>query len=352
MTTILVTGGCGFVGSHTCLLLLENGYELVVLDSCVNSSPISIQRVIDLVKKNDPKVNQKINFIKGDVRDKKLLEEIFLEAKQNSNRIEGVIHFAGLKSVEDSITFPLRYWDVNIQGVLNLLIAMEKYDCSTIVFSSSATIYACQELRLIKEDDKIDPVNPYGQTKATVEKILADLFHSYPDKWRIANLRYFNPIGAHPSGLIGEDPFGKPSNLFPFLTQVASKQRYELLIFGNDWPTKDGTGVRDYIHIMDLAEGHLLALNYLLYEVPQMININLGTGKGTSVLELLETFEKVTNIRIPYSFSQRRPGDIALSIANNTLAKNILGWQPKKTLSDMCLDGWNWRKLNPNGYVR
>ena len=346
---ILVTGGAGFIGSHTCLLLLQKGYEIIVIDSFVNSDKKSIERVIELNKIKFENTGC-IQLISGDIRDEKVLDKIFLES-QLSKPIKAVIHFAGLKSVKESVDKPLNYWDVNVNGSINLLSVMDKYNCRTIVFSSSATIYGISDDKPILETAKINPINPYGNTKATIELLLDNIFKSDSKYWRIANLRYFNPIGAHQSGLIGESPIGIPNNLFPYITQVASSKIDKLNIFGDNWPTIDGTGVRDYIHVMDLAEGHLAALDYLLGTKPQIINLNLGTGKGTSVLELIRCFEAVNNIKIPYVITSRREGDIATLIADNSLSLSCLNWSPKRSLEEMCLDGWKWQKLNPKGYL-
>ncbi len=350
MRRILVTGGAGFIGSHTCLLLLEKGYELFVIDSYVNSSKHSLGQVRDISKNINPSYEKNIHVFEGDLRDHEFLEKVFINAQDSDLPIQGVIHFAGLKSVVESVKFPLKYWDANVNSSINLLKVMEAHNCRVIVFSSSATIYGLSNNYFLREEDEIKPINPYGNTKAAVEQILNDTYNSSKN-WRIANLRYFNPIGAHPSGLIGENPLKKiPNNIFPYITQVASNNISQLNVFGNDWPTPDGTGVRDYIHVMDLAEGHLMALEYLEKEDPKVLNLNLGTGRGTSVLELVETFERVNNLKIPYSYTNRREGDAARLVADNSLASSLLGWTPKKTLEDMCLDGWKWQSLNINGY--
>ena len=267
-----------------------------------------------------------------------------------NKKIESVIHFAGLKSVFDSVINPIKYWDTNVSGTINLLKIMQKYSCKNIVFSSSATVYKFKEIGKFNENDICAPVNPYGNTKLTIEKILKDVDKSEPNKWRIASLRYFNPIGAHQSGLIGEDPLQTPNNIFPRITGVANGKLDLIKIFGSDWPTEDGTCIRDYIHVMDVAEGHLLVLNYLLRENPQFLTLNLGTGRGISVLELISTFEKVNKVKIPFIFDKRRVGDNASLVADNSLAKSILNWTPKRNIEDMCKDGWNWRLKNPNGF--
>ncbi len=351
MKSIFVTGGTGFIGSHTCLLLLEKGYSVFILDSLVNSSEKSIERISLILKKKGIDSRDKIYFIKGDIKNSCDIERVFQLSLTLEKRIESVIHFAGLKSVSDSIIKPLMYWQNNITGTINLLEIMNKYNCKNIVFSSSATVYKSQSQKLLCENDRCEPVNPYGVTKYTVEKILKDIFYSNePSQWKIAILRYFNPVGAHQSSLIGEDPSDSPNNIYPRITQVAIGKLKEIKIFGSDWPTPDGTGIRDYIHVVDLAEGHLAALNYLLKEKPQILTLNLGTGLGTSVLELIRSFEKINNVKIPFSFEKRRAGDNAFVVANNFLARKILNWAPKKSIEDICKDGWIWQLKNPNGF--
>ena len=348
---ILVTGGAGFIGSHTCLVLLEKGFELVVLESYANSHEKALQRVEKIIRASNSKNNIHIEVIRGDIRNEEILEKLFYSSKSMGKPIDAVLHFAGLKSVEESTLTPLNYWDVNVNGSIKLFSVMSRYQCRTIVFSSSATIYALSNDKPLLEDSPIKPINPYGRNKVVIEQLLKDIYDSSPEKWRIANLRYFNPIGAHQSGLIGEAPLDIPNNLFPYITQVALGEREKLIIFGNDWPTSDGTGVRDYIHVMDLAEGHIASLEYLLNHEPQIINFNLGTGIGTSVLELINMFESVNNIKINYQFSARRSGDLASVIADNSKAVSSLNWIPKRSLKQMCLDGWKWQSLNPKGYL-
>ncbi len=347
---VLVTGGSGFIGSHTCLALVEKGYEVLVIDSYVNSNEESIRRVVELTKSNNKVKNVKIDIHNKDIRDELFLDKLFSDSQIAGKSIEAVIHFAGLKSVNESVINPMLYWDTNVNGSINLFKVMSRYQCKTIVFSSSATVYGLLNKGPITEKADINPINPYGRTKSVIEKILHDIFDSEPDKWKIANLRYFNPIGSHPSGMIGEAPNGIPNNIFPYITQVAAGIREKLTVFGNDWPTKDGTGVRDYIHVMDLAEAHILALEHLVKTKNQIINLNLGTGVGTSVLELVNTFERVNNLKIPLEFSSRREGDCSTVIAENALAIDSLNWSPKRNLEDMCVDGWKWQKLNPKGY--
>ena len=350
MKTILVTGGLGFIGSHTCVTLLEKGYKVIILDSLINSSEKVIGRIkkIFLVAKYD--LNEQLQFYECDLRDETKLENIFKNNTSESKQIDAVIHFAGLKAVAESIDDPLRYFDFNVLSTINLLKIMEKFNCKRIVFSSSATIYGnyCEDFN-IKENASINPTNPYGETKVIIEKILQNLFLS-SNGWSVSILRYFNPIGAHPSGLIGENPLGSPNNIFPIINEVASGERNNLNIFGNDWETPDGTGVRDYIHVMDLADGHVLALEYLFKNVGESIKLNLGTGKGTSVLELISIFESVNNLEIPYIFTQRRKGDVPRTVADINLAKQKLNWIPIRDLKTMCRDGWKWKKQNIYGY--
>ena len=344
MMRILVTGGLGFIGSHTSISLLEKGFEVFILDSNINSSEFFFERMKKLIKRIDINLIKKVKFFKGDTRNSNFVEKIFEEAIQEGNPIKGVIHFAGLKAVTESILKPLTYWDINLVGTLRLLQNMDKYDCKNLIFSSSATVYGFSKKNLIDESSLINPINPYGFTKASIEILLKNLFESKSNDWRIANLRYFNPIGAHVSGLIGEDPRGKPNNIFPLINKVAFGEFRELEIYGNDWNTHDGTGIRDYIHVMDLAEGHILTLEYLLKNKKQIINLNLGTGKGTSVLDLVHKYEEVNNVKIPYVIKPRREGDTDILIADNSLACSLLNWRPKRNLKDMCLDGWKWEK--------
>lgn len=350
MKNILLTGGAGYIGSHTCLLLLQRGFNVIIYDSFLNSSPDSLKNVKKICNEQNHKIKGNLRIINGDICDSYKLNEVFSEAKKTDNFIDGVIHFAGLKSVRESVENPFKYWDINVKGTINLLKIMELYDCNSIVFSSSATIYGSHEFELLKENSKINPVNPYGATKFSIEKFLNDVFNSSPTKWRIANLRYFNPIGAHHSGLIGEDCKGQFNNIFPLILEVASGRRKELEVFGKDWPTPDGTCLRDYVHVMDLSEGHINTLNYLFQNVPRIININLGTGLGTSVLELIHTFSKVNNVDVPYKFTSRREGDVPMLVADNSLSKRILNWVPKRNLELMCQDGWKWKLKYPNGF--
>lgn len=352
MARLLLTGGAGFIGSHTCLVLLERGHALVVLDDFSNSQPISLDRVASLAGLQglrpqaeglwrDP-VCSRLELRRGDIRSPEAVRAALAG-------VDAVLHFAGLKSVAESVRQPLRYWDVNVSGTRVLLECMQQQGCRTLVFSSSASIYGTQDRVPIPETAPIQPINPYGRTKATVEQLLADLAASEPG-WRIACLRYFNPVGAHPSGLIGEAPSGVPNNLFPYISQVASGQRQELSIFGDDWDTPDGTGVRDYIHVMDLAEGHGAAIEQLLQQPPQLLQLNLGSGRGHSVLELVEAFAAASGRPVPWRVAARRPGDPAISVADARLAAERLGWSTRRSLQDMCRDGWAWQCAHPGGY--
>ena len=345
MTSVLVTGGAGFIGSHTCLKLLEAGHNLVVLDNFHNSSPESLRRVQQLAGSC---ANGRLRLVEGDIRSNTDLERAFV-LDEGEGAIEAVVHFAGLKSVGESVGDPLTYWDVNVNGSRLLFAAMQDHDCRTLVFSSSATLYGVPELGPIPETAPVKPINPYGHTKAAVEQMLADLAAS-EEGWRIARLRYFNPVGAHPSGRIGEDPNGIPNNLFPFVSQVAIGRLHHLKVFGGDWPTPDGSGVRDYIHVMDLAEGHLAALDALLNEEAQLLTLNLGSGRGHSVLEVVRAFEQATGRAVPFEVVERRAGDAASSVANASLAARRLGWHTKRSLDEMCRDGWAWQRANPDGY--
>ncbi len=350
MTRILVTGGAGFIGSHICLLLLEKGFEVVVIDSFVNSSIKSLERVQHFISKTKSNSRDDIITIKGDLRNINDIKKPFEMSFKENKSIEAVIHLAGLKSVRESFIEPLRYWENNLTISINLLKIMDQFNCKNIVFSSSATVYKNKLNELLSENDICEPVNPYGQTKLAVDKFLKDIYKSAPSEWRIASLRYFNPVGSHVSGLIGEDPLGEANNLFPQITRVAAGKLQKIKIFGSDWPTPDGTGIRDYIHVMDLADGHFSVLNYLLNKKPQILTLNLGTGKGTSVMQLIKKFEQVNNVPIPFSFEDKRKGDHAFVVADNSLAKLILNWTPKFSLEKMCEDGWNWQLKNPKGY--
>lgn len=332
---ILVTGGAGFIGSHTCLQLLEEGCELVVLDNLSNSKPEALRRVQQLASKS-------LQFVEGDIRDAAVLDTIFQQP------IEAVIHLAGLKAVGESVAKPLEYYDNNVAGTLSLLAAMLRHGVRTLVFSSSATVYGAPASVPIHENFPLSATNPYGRSKLMVENVLCDLATTEP-KWNIAILRYFNPVGAHESGQIGEDPNGTPNNLMPFISQVAIGKRASLNVFGNDYPTPDGTGVRDYIHVVDLADGHLKALQ-ALQDKGGLITVNLGTGQGYSVLDMVKAFETASGKAVPYKIAARRPGDIAACWADPTAALEILGWQAQRGLQEMCKDTWRWQSQNPVGY--
>ncbi len=347
MAQLLITGGAGFIGSHTCLVLLEAGHSLVVLDNFDNSSPESLRRVRELA---GPTAAHRLVVVEGDIRSAADLERAFAAAPGHSP-IEAVIHFAGLKAVGESVREPLRYWDVNLGGSRQVVAAMQARGCRTLVFSSSATLYGYPEVVPIPETAPIQPINPYGHSKAAVEQLLADLAASEPG-WRIARLRYFNPVGAHPSGRIGEDPSGIPNNLFPFVSQVAVGRRSELQVFGGDWPTPDGSGIRDYIHVMDLADGHRAALDVLLAEPPQLLSLNLGCGEGHSVLDVVRAFEVASGRSVPFRITARRAGDAASTVADASLAAQRLGWRTRRSLAEMCRDGWRWQQDNPEGYGR
>ncbi len=350
MKNILITGGTGFIGSHICLVLLNKGYEITIVDSLINSSPVVIERLKEFCKSGEKNVNR-INFEKGDLRNQDFLSSLFETYYKKGLKFDAVLHLAGLKSVKESTQEPLKYWDYNLIGTINLLKIMGEYRCTNLVFSSSATIYGSKkDNTLIDEYSLINPINAYGYTKATIERILEDLSKTKNQKWRIASLRYFNPVGAHYSGRIGENPLDNPNNILPIITKVAAGLIDELKIFGNDWDTPDGTGIRDYIHVMDLAEGHLISLEKILNNEFKFIKLNLGTAKGTSVLELIKTFEKVNKVKVPYRYCLRRDGDVAYSVADNSLAKSILNWIPKRDLEEMCRDSWNWYKNNPKGF--
>lgn len=333
---ILLTGATGYIGSHTWVELLRAGYEVIGLDNFSNSSPNVISRVEKIN-------NKKVQFVEADVQDEFSLSDLF-----KKNQIEGVIHFAALKAVGESVQKPLNYYSNNLNSLLNLLGVMAKFDCHNFVFSSSATVYHPENAIPYVEGMPLGSTSPYGWTKYMSEQILRDLEVANPF-WHMAYLRYFNPVGAHPSGLIGEDPRGRPNNLMPFITQVAVGKLKELSIYGGDWPTHDGTGVRDYIHVQDLARGHVKAIEYLINK-QQSLTVNLGAGKGYSVLDLVRSFEKVSGQKIPYQITNRRAGDIAAFYANANLAKDLLDWEVEYDLDAMCCDSWRWQSNNPNGY--
>jgi UDP-glucose 4-epimerase len=333
---ILVTGGAGYIGSHTCLELLAAGCEVVVLDNLSNASQESLRRVAEITGRAP-------RFVRGDVRDESALRQVFA-----GHRIEAVIHFAGLKAVGESVEQPIRYYDNNVNGSLCLLRAMDAAGVRRLVFSSSATVYGDPHVVPIREDFLLSVTNPYGRSKLMVEDILRDLCLSDP-RWQVALLRYFNPVGAHESGLIGEDPNGIPNNLMPFVSQVAIGKRPEVVVFGNDYPTPDGTGVRDYIHVVDLARGHLKALD-ALRNTQGALTINLGTGRGYSVLEMIKAFSLACGRELPYRIAARRPGDVAACYADPSLAAEVLGWRAERNIEQMCADSWRWQSQNPDGY--
>lgn len=332
MKKILVTGGAGFIGSHTCVELLENGYEVIIMDNLCNSKRESIEKIEELTGKS-------VKFYEVDMLDHDKTSEIF-----ENNEITSVIHFAGLKAVGESVEKPLEYYYNNISGTLNLLRVMKRYNCKTIVFSSSATVYGINNKAPYTEDMPTSATNPYGYTKVMIEQILKDLSVS-DNSWNVVSLRYFNPIGAHKSGLIGENPNGIPNNLVPYIAQVASGKLEKLKVFGNDYDTPDGTGVRDYIHVVDLAKGHIAALKYA-EENCGFTPVNLGTGKGSSVLDVVAAYEKACGKNIPVEIVQRRSGDIDISYADTSLAKKLFNWEAKLTVDDMCKDSWNFTVKN------
>ena len=337
MSTILVTGGAGYIGSHTCVELLEAGYDVVVVDNLCNSSKESLKRVEQITGKC-------LKFYEADIADRKAMNKIFEE-----NNIFGVIHFAGLKAVGESVAKPLEYYKNNISGTLEMCEVMRSHGVKNIIFSSSATVYGDPETVPITEEcPKGQCTNPYGWTKSMLEQILMDIQKADPE-WNVILLRYFNPIGAHKSGLIGEDPNGIPNNLMPYIAKVATGQLPRVNVFGNDYPTPDGTGVRDYIHVVDLSVGHVNAIKKL-EEKPGVKIYNLGTGHGYSVLDVIKNFSKACGKEIPYVIADRRPGDIAECYAEASLAKKELGWEAKNGIQEMCEDTWNWQKHNPNGY--
>lgn len=337
MTMILVTGGAGYIGSHTCVELLMAGHNVTVFDNFSNSQPESLERVQRITGK-------KLDIVQGDIRDSGALETAL---RQSGAR--AVIHFAGLKAVGESVQKPLSYYDNNVVGTVRLLEAMGKCNVKTLVFSSSATVYGDPQRLPLTEDHPLSTTNPYGQTKLVIEEMLRDLYRSDPT-WRIGILRYFNPVGAHASGLIGEDPQGIPNNLLPFVAQVAVGRREFLNVWGDDYDTPDGTGVRDYIHVVDLALGHLKSLERLEKHA-ECTAINLGTGVGYSVLDMVRAFEQASGKSVPYQVAPRREGDIAACYANPAHAQSLLDWQAKRDLPTMCADSWRWQSANPNGYA-
>ena len=335
---ILVTGGAGFIGSHTCVALAEAGYVPVILDNLGNSDVRVLDRLARISATGTAPV-----FIEGDVRDRAVLDRVF-----EANDIAGVIHFAGLKAVGDSVADPLTYYDNNVNGTFVLAAAMQAANVRTLIFSSSATVYGEPDSSPIPEDAPCRPANPYGRSKRMVEEALIDLQIAQPE-WRIALLRYFNPVGAHESGLIGEHPQGKPNNLMPFVCQVAVGQRAELAVHGGDYPTHDGTGVRDYVHVMDLAEGHVAALRHVA-KAPGLLTLNLGSGRGASVLDVVKAFERASGRPVAHTIGPRRPGDVSAYWGDASLAEATMGWRARRDLDQMCADSWRWQQGNPRGY--
>ena len=336
MARLLVTGGAGYIGSHTAVALLEAGHEVVSLDNYSNSSPRALERVQRIA-------GRPLTAVEGDVRDAALLARLFAQ-----QQFDGVIHFAALKAVGESVAKPLAYYDNNVGGTLALLQAMQGAGVRRFVFSSSATVYGAPDRLPITEQAPVRTTNPYGATKAMVEQVLRDLAAA-DGRWSVVSLRYFNPIGAHPSGEIGEDPNDIPNNLFPFICQVAAGKRERLAVFGSDWPTPDGTGVRDYLHVVDLAAGHLRAFDFAQRQTG-FTPVNLGTGRGVSVLQLVRAFEAATGQPIPFSVVERRPGDIAECWADPSAAARLLGWRAERSIEQACADGWRWQSRNPDGY--
>ncbi len=336
--TILVTGGAGYIGSHMCVELLQSEFNVVVVDNLCNSSSASVEAVQRITQKP-------LTFVEGDICDQNKLDEIF-----RSHPIEGVLHFAGLKAVGESNEKPLAYYKNNIYGTMNLVESMARAGCKTLVFSSSATVYGTSENAPFNETEPTSATNPYGRTKLMVEQFLQDLHASDPE-WRISLLRYFNPVGAHPSGEIGEDPNQIPNNLMPYISQVAVGKLPHLNIFGDDYPTPDGTGVRDYVHVVDLVRGHLKAMEHLADE-PKLAIHNLGTGQGYSVLDVVHAFEKVSGVKIPYKIAERRPGDVAQSFADPAKANEELDWSAEYDLERMCEDAWRWQHNFPDGFAK
>lgn len=335
--TILVTGGAGYIGSHTCVKLLEKGYDIVIVDNLVNSNEKAVERIRELSGKTFP-------FYAYDVCDADKMEEVF-----SAHSIDSVIHFAGLKAVGESVSKPLEYYQNNLLSTLTLCNCMRKHGVHNLIFSSSATVYKAGSPMPVDETSDCGCTNPYGWTKFMIEQILRDIAHAISD-WSVVLLRYFNPIGAHESGRIGEDPAGIPNNLVPYITQTALGRLKTLHVYGNDYDTPDGTGVRDYIHVQDLADGHVAAIEYAAKH-KGCEAINLGTGNGYSVLDIVHAFESVNNVKVPYVIDKRRPGDVATVYANAKKAKDLLNWTANKTLEDMCRDSWNWQKQNPKGYA-
>jgi UDP-glucose 4-epimerase len=336
--TVLVTGGAGYIGSHTCVVLLEAGIRVVVIDNLDNSSVVALERVAELV----PAADDQLVFVEGDIRDRADLDRAFALAD-----VDAVIHFAGLKAVGESVAVPLKYYDHNVGGTLQLLHAMERHDVRDLVFSSSCTVYGEPDTMPITEDTALGATSPYGRTKLHIEEMLRDI--ATTADWRIVLLRYFNPVGAHPSGRLGEDPIGIPNNLMPYIMQVAVGRRECLTVHGGDYPTPDGTAIRDYLHVVDLAEGHLAALDHL-DGIDGAVAVNLGTGTGSSVLEVVQAATAAVGHAVRYEIGPRREGDVVAVWADPGRAASVLGWRARRTLADMCADHWRWQSENPDGY--
>ncbi|AOB30552.1 UDP-glucose 4-epimerase [Bordetella sp. H567] len=341
MTTLLVTGGAGYIGSHTLIELIGAGYRPIIIDNLCNGSRAAVRRVERIA-------GARISFVEGDIRSASLLDTLFSLQKRQGHPIECVLHLAGVKAVGESVRDPIKYFDNNVSGTVALLSAMRAHGVRRLVFSSSATVYGVPRFLPFTEEHPLQPTNPYGRSKLIVEQMLQDACAADPD-FSAVTLRYFNPIGAHPSGLIGENPRDVPNNLFPYITQVAVGRQPHLKVFGNDYDTEDGTGVRDYLHVMDLAAGHVRAVDYALRHAG-FVAVNLGTGKGTSVMELVRTFERVNGLRIPCRIEARRPGDVDRVWADPSLARRLLRWQTSHGVESMCRDGWRWQQSNPEGY--
>ncbi|MEX0644944.1 MAG: UDP-glucose 4-epimerase GalE [Parvularculaceae bacterium] len=340
---IIVTGGAGYIGSHVCVELLASGNSVLVIDDFSNSSPEALARIGEIAGAN-------VEFLKADLADAKELDVVVNAARRF--KPDGAVHLAGLKAVGESVAEPARYYRVNLNAALALIAALEAADARLVVFSSSATVYGDLNKSPVDETGKVGPTNPYGRTKLFVEDMLKDTARA-DARWKVCNLRYFNPVGAHASGRIGEDPNGIPNNLFPFIAQVAVGRREKLRVWGDDYSTKDGTGVRDYIHVVDLARGHVAALDFLSKEqAPGAVDVNLGTGRGYTVLEAVAAFKRASNRDIPYEICPRRDGDIAEIYANPARAKKLLGWTATRSIEDMCADHWRWQRENPDGYRR
>ena len=350
MENILVTGGCGYIGSHVTLSLLKKGFNVSIIDSNVNSSRNILKKIEVLSYENKNLKIGKLSFYKGDMRNKHFLEKVFSKNLRKGNEFNAVIHLAGLKSVKESINYPKEYWDNNVNGSINLFNTMLKYNCFNLVFSSSATVYGHPKLTPILESFETQPINPYGQTKLKVENIIKEQFCNNQNKLKVIILRYFNPIGAHYSGMIGEQWKYCSDNLFPNILKVALRRKKFLKVYGRNWPTTDGTTVRDYIHVMDLAEGHVAALNYMKEKKSHFLILNLGTGKGTSILELIKNFESINKIKIHLKYMGPREGDTPILLADSNLARKILNWHSEKNLADMCKDGWKFASKCPKGF--